>query len=566
MAIQDLASLRRHLQWAIELEHSTIPPYLTALYSLQEGSNREAAKVLLSVVIEEMLHMTLAANVLNAIGGAPQLDRPDFIPAYPTYLPHSNQAFQVPLAKFSPETVEVFMRIEKPEAHDALPEDENYETIGQFYEALEAGLVQLCETLGESAVFTGDPARQLGSAAFHYDGSGTVRVVTDLTSARKALEEIVEQGEGMDHQAIWDGDRSMFHPTRREVSHYFRLNEVYTGRTYHAGDTPQSGPTGKPCPVDWKAVYNIRSNARTKDYPEGSPVRAKLLAFHQAYCDMLRLMHRSFNGSPECMALAVGAMYEIKYKALELMQMPSGDGITNVGLTFDYAPPQSSAERVSGKRKITVRKNGPYLVEGGIPIRRKSRVMSERNEALTWKKEATIEAESPCMLCRCGESARKPFCDGSHARARFDGTEVAATNLREERAAPYPGTEIMVKHDRTICAFSTFCENKVTDVWEMSAKTEDTQVRAQVIAMIERCPSGALTYEIAPGAETIEPDYPEEIAVIADGPLWVTGGIEIARADGQPVETRNRVTLCRCGHSKNKPFCDGTHIDVKFKG
>lgn len=192
--------------------------------------------------------------------------------------------------------------------------------------------------------------------------------------------------------------------------------------------------------------------------------------------------------------------------------------------------------------------------------------MSERGEALTWKKEATVEAVSPCMLCRCGQSAVKPYCDGSHARARFDGTEVAATNLREERAASYPGTEIMVKHDRTICAFSTFCENKVTDVWEMSAKTEDTPVRAQVIAMIERCPSGALTYEIAPASETIEPDYPEEIAVIADGPLWVTGGIEIARADGQPVETRNRVTLCRCGYSKNKPFCDGTHIDMKFTG
>ena len=100
----------------------------------------------------------------------------------------------------------------------------------------------------------------------------------------------------------------------------------------------------------------------------------------------------------------------------------------------------------------------------------------------------------------------------------------------------------------------------------MAEKTADTQVRAQVIAMIERCPSGALTYEIESEGGVIEPDLPEEIAVTDNGPLWVTGGIPIERADGQPVETRNRVTLCRCGHSKNKPFCDGTHIDVGFKG
>src|SRR6478672_6484479 len=104
MAIRDIESLRSHLQWAIELEHSTIPPYLTAFYSLHEGHNREAAAVILSVAIEEMLHMTLAANVLNAIGGQPLLDGTDFIPQYPTYMTHSNNAFLVHLAPFSPDT------------------------------------------------------------------------------------------------------------------------------------------------------------------------------------------------------------------------------------------------------------------------------------------------------------------------------------------------------------------------------------------------------------------------------------------------------------------------------
>src|SRR5262249_54375744 len=102
MAISTIQHLRDHLQWAIELEHCTLPPYLCALYSMKPGHNREAVANMASVFIEEMLHMTLAANVLNAIGGRPVLDKPDFTPRYPTYLPHSANTFQVSLAAFSP--------------------------------------------------------------------------------------------------------------------------------------------------------------------------------------------------------------------------------------------------------------------------------------------------------------------------------------------------------------------------------------------------------------------------------------------------------------------------------
>ncbi len=567
MAINDIQSLRRHLQWAIELEHATIPPYLTALYSLKEGQNREAAQVLLSVVMEEMLHMTLAANVLNAVGGAPRLDHPHFLPKYPAYLPHSNRAFLVPLAPFSRETLEVFMRIEKPEEHDAQPEDENYETIGQFYEAIELGLVRLCEAHGEAHVFTGDPARQLSPEAFHYEGGGQVIVVTDLATARKAVEEIVEQGEGLQHKSIWDGDKNMFHHTRNEVSHYFRLNELYTGRSYRRGDTPQSGPSGKPVAVDWNAVYNVRTNPRMADYPHGSDIRRKMEDFNRTYCELLRTMHQSFNGHPELMAVGVGAMYEVKNRAVELMRMESGDGATTVGMSFEYVAPGVAAVRSAPKRpKIKIRPNGPYVVEGDIPLVRKTRVMSELGEALTWKTEAVLETSGAYALCRCGQSDAKPFCDGNHARCSFDGTETADTRDRAERAVDYPGTKLVVKHDRTICAFATFCENKVTDVWDMAEKTGDTVVRAQVMAMVERCPSGALTYELQPEGVTVEPDLPQQISVTENGPLWVTGNIPIERADGQPCETRNRVTLCRCGQSKNKPFCDGTHIDIKFVG
>jgi len=117
--LKTLDDLRQHLQWAIELEHSTLPPYLCALYSIKPGTNEPAVDVLTSVFVEEMLHMTLAANVLNAVGCNPVLDRPDFIPRYPTYLPHSSDAFLVSLAPFSPDAIDTFMKIERPEENDA---------------------------------------------------------------------------------------------------------------------------------------------------------------------------------------------------------------------------------------------------------------------------------------------------------------------------------------------------------------------------------------------------------------------------------------------------------------
>ena len=108
------------------------------------------------------------------------------------------------------------------------------------------------------------------------------------------------------------------------------------------------------------------------------------------------------------------------------------------------------------------------------------------------------------------------------------------------------------------------CGNRMTNVIKMVEQSNDTQVRAQIMAMIERCPSGTFTFALEPDGEVVEPDLPIGIAVIPDGPLWVSGGIPVERRDGQPLETRNRVTLCRCGASKNKPLCDGMHKEVGF--
>ena len=215
-------------------------------------------------------------------------------------------------------------------------------------------------------------------------------------------------------------------------------------------------------------------------------------------------------------------------------------------------------------QKITVRPNGPYIVTGGIPLVRKAPVLSEDGKPVSWQTGEVVTTDARYALCRCGHSANKPFCDGTHMAEDFDGTETADTGPSRARQTDYPGTNITVKDDRSICMHAGFCSNEISNVWQMTQESGDPNVRDQIIAMVQQCPSGALSYALTPDGDIVEPDLPKEIALTPDGAIWASGGIPIERADGQPCEVRNRVTLCRCGASKNKPLCDGTHSDVGF--
>ena len=215
-------------------------------------------------------------------------------------------------------------------------------------------------------------------------------------------------------------------------------------------------------------------------------------------------------------------------------------------------------------QKITVRPDGPYIVRGGIPLVRKKQIMSEHGEPLDWQKENDLSTEDVYRLCRCGQSSNKPFCDGTHTKIEFDGSETADTGPVAGRTVNHEGENIVIKDDRSLCDHSGFCGNRLTNVWKMVKTSDDPQVRTQIRAMVDKCPSGALSYALAADSEVVEPDLPIEIAVVPDGPLWITGGIPVERSDWQPLETRNRVTLCRCGASKKKPLCDGTHKEIGF--
>ncbi len=217
---------------------------------------------------------------------------------------------------------------------------------------------------------------------------------------------------------------------------------------------------------------------------------------------------------------------------------------------------------------ITVEKDGPYVVQGDVPLVRKSQIVSEYGEPLAWEKGETLVASATYKLCRCGQSGNKPFCDDTHLTIGFDGTEAADPTVTAERRVIHKGgTRIVVRRDYALCAEAGFCGTRFTNIQKMVKDTADTSVRSLVMAMIERCPSGSYTYSIESDEADVEPDLPQQIAVTTEmtsdgpiaGPLWVTGNIPIERSDGQPFETRNRVTLCCCGRSKIKPLCDGSH-------
>jgi len=219
-------------------------------------------------------------------------------------------------------------------------------------------------------------------------------------------------------------------------------------------------------------------------------------------------------------------------------------------------------------KRIRVIPSGPYVVEGDVPLVKKTQIVSEFGEPLNWQKDGDIPHAETYELCRCGRSKGKPFCDNAHCESDFDGAENAPVNTFAERAKlDDRGEGIVVKSDFSLCMNSGFCGNRLTKIRKMMLETAEPKIRAEIMAMIDRCPSGTYTYAMDKDSPDVEADLPVQIAQTLEitqhgpieGPLWVTGNIEIFRADGQPFETRNRVTLCNCGASGIKPLCDGTH-------
>lgn len=216
---------------------------------------------------------------------------------------------------------------------------------------------------------------------------------------------------------------------------------------------------------------------------------------------------------------------------------------------------------------VRVSKDGPYLVTGSVPVARRTIVTDEKGESVAWSVGDHLPLRSSCALCRCGGSETKPYCDGAHALMGFDGTESASHAPYEEVAVAIEGPRVVLMDQVDLCADARFCAAK-GKAWHR-VERDDDESREIVIEESDLCPSGRYTARDLDGT-VHEPRLTPEIGLVEDpeagvsGPLWVQGGIPVVAADGSPYQVRNRVTLCRCGKSANKPFCDGTHIETGF--
>jgi hypothetical protein len=327
-AADGLDGLKSALQCAIELEHATLPPYLYALYSIRPGSNTRLAEIIKSVAMEEMLHLALCCNLLNAIDGTPSLAKPDFIPVYPGPLPGAVAGIDVPLAPVSKPLIhDIFMEIEEPEDPlefpvewlDTLAAQAVPITIGQFYQAIKTQMARLA---AGSNIFVGAPSRQLGAGI-----PGLIRV-TDLRSANDAIDLIVKQGEGT--------PASPLNPTDKPA-HYYLFAAAFHGRELvPKPGVPPFAYAGKPIPFDEEGVVRLVTNPTPKRY-EGTAAAGPNGQFNKTYTQLLKVLHQAFNGSTISILESIQLMKELRGAALALAQIEFEPGVY-AGPTFNFTP------------------------------------------------------------------------------------------------------------------------------------------------------------------------------------------------------------------------------------
>ncbi|MDR1815515.1 MAG: CDGSH iron-sulfur domain-containing protein [Clostridiales Family XIII bacterium] len=222
----------------------------------------------------------------------------------------------------------------------------------------------------------------------------------------------------------------------------------------------------------------------------------------------------------------------------------------------------------NGKERIRILKNGPYVVTGDVPLRVEKIVPDEDGNGERYENGQEYEVVGTYCLCRCGHTQDRPYCDGTHEKVGFEAVETASRACYCDSARVYEGETIDLLDRPELCVRARFCD-RFENAWRLTLKSSCDHPENEERAIYEanNCPGGRITVRKC-GVE-IEPDLPREIALLEDvyydtrGPVYVKGGITIESADGTEYETRNRRALCRCGETRNQPFCDGTHLHEK---
>lgn len=324
MRLDSKEDLMVALQQAIELEHSTIPPYLYALYSIKPGTNVEVAELIRSIVIEEMFHMARVCNVLISIGGSPEISKPDFVPRYPGPLPGGLRGgLNVRLRRCSIQQIrDVFMSIEEPEVTSEDGSDQsNPYTIGWFYDEIKCALAELSQ---KGEISFGNADRQVTNMS-------DLKLIDSLEMALSAIDFIKEQGEGASPTDPDDADK--------ELAHYYKFSEIVHGRRIVA-DAEGFSYSGERIPFDPEGIWPMMDDPDSALFQNGSRARILNDQFSERYQALLNGLHKSFNGEPSYINQAIGMMYSLSVIARQLVQTPSGlDDGTTAGPSFQLPYP-----------------------------------------------------------------------------------------------------------------------------------------------------------------------------------------------------------------------------------
>lgn len=219
--------------------------------------------------------------------------------------------------------------------------------------------------------------------------------------------------------------------------------------------------------------------------------------------------------------------------------------------------------------RIQVCEDGPYIVSGWIPLIKLIISTDVEGYPASYVVGEEYPLSETYALCRCGQSKSKPFCDGAHEKIRFDGTEIASRAPYITRTRKIDGPDLKLTDAPDLCNHAGFCL-RAGGIGNLTRASDDAKAKRLAIEEAGNCTSGRLVAWHKEPEKSIEPEFEPSIALIEEphkgcsGALWVRGNVPIESSNGDVYEVRNRVALCRCGASSNKPFCDGGHIVIRF--
>lgn len=328
-SISDAQSM---LQTAIGVEFGTLPPYLYALYSIRSGKNSQARRLIQSVALQEMIHMCLASNILNALGGNPKLTPPTYPGPLPGDLGPDGNQLTLHLYPFSKEAMQQAMEIEEPEDPPDFPVKAALEaaagpkavTIGQFYQSLDTFLATLPPADWQSG------RNQITDDQFF---SGQLFAVNTYSDAHAAIQQIVSEGEGSRQGTVYD-------PLdfQDELAHYFRFGEIFHEKVLTKDGGPQGYSWGPaPLGVDWEGAYPAITDPGEHDFSKDSPeAQAAQNACNQAYSLLVDCLQSALTGQAGALGRAVSAMYQLRMAAMHALTVPLAEPGRVAGPAFVY--------------------------------------------------------------------------------------------------------------------------------------------------------------------------------------------------------------------------------------